>query len=151
MQCPQRLSEKPFLAIHNSEQSMIIPVHWIIIIWQNINNSTLENCLSFISRNRFGPLYPKMLCAKFDWNWPIGCREYFRCVFNVFSLCCYYFHLEKVRKLSFEQTYIPKSLSFHKCLLWLWKTNIENEISLFLFNAILAILLLISIRRCKVL
>ena len=57
----------------------------------------------------FPPLPPRMLCAKFGWNWPstwFSRRRFFNFV-NVFSLFCNYLPLKKVRGSSFKQTWIP--------------------------------------------
>ena len=46
--------------------------------------STLGNGQDFIWTN-LNPLHPKMICAKFDWNW-LSASGFFDSV-NVFSLC----------------------------------------------------------------
>ena len=61
-----------------------------LFIWTNLN-----------------PLHPRMLCAKFGWNWPSGSGEE---DFKMSSMYFRYFviiSLGKGRGPSFEQTWIP--------------------------------------------
>ena len=59
-------------------------------------------------KSNLNPLHPKMLFAKFGWNWLRGSgkEDFFKFV-NVFSLFCNYLPLKKERGPSFEQTWIP--------------------------------------------
>ena len=74
--------------------------HYFVII------SPWKRADPFIWTN-LNPLYPRVLCAKFGWNWPSGSGE------ENFLICQYIFthlilsFLGKERGPSFEQTWIP--------------------------------------------
>ena len=72
------------------------------VIWTNLNR-----------------LHPRMLCAKFGWNWPSGFGEedFFNFV-NVFSIFRNYFPLEKGRALHLNKLESP-SPKDALCQVWM--------------------------------
>lgn len=51
-------------------------IFWTIAFWEKDlwKISMIQNYFPFIWTNLY-PLYPKLLCAKFGWNWPCGSKE----------------------------------------------------------------------------
>ena len=88
---PHRSSEKQFQSINTFLKSCDYTLtlikrgkkNWMFLICKHLN-----------------PLYPRMLCAKFGWNWPSVCGEEVLYFVNVFLL----FRLGKGHDPSFEQT-----------------------------------------------
>ena len=73
--------------------------------------SPLERVGSFIWIT-LNPLYPRMLCTEFGWNWPrVSGKEDFLNFVNVFSLIFNYLPLEKDRALHLNkfESHIPKN------------------------------------------
>ena len=65
------------------------------------------------------PLHPRMLCAKFGWNWPSGSgEEDFLISSMYFSLFRYYLPLEKGRALHLNKLESPSPKNA-LCLVWL--------------------------------
>ena len=69
--------------------------------------SPLNRMWPFIWTN-LNPIYPRMICAKFGWNWPSGSGEedFFK-YFNVFLLFRNYFPLGKGRALYLNKLDYP--------------------------------------------
>ena len=95
---------------------------------------------SFIWTN-LNPLHPRMLCAKFGWNWLSGSGEedFFKKFFKVFSLVRNYLPLEKrgARHMNKLESPSPKDALCQvwlKLAQWFWRgrfLNFVNEFSLF--------------------
>ena len=88
-------------------------IDWFFI-WTNLN-----------------PLHPRMLCAKFGWNWPSGFwrRGLFFNSVNVFSLFRNYLPLGKDKALHFNK---PESNPLHPRMLfakfgWNWTSGSGEE------------------------
>ena len=86
------------------------------------------------------PLHPRMLCAMFGWNWPIGSREKrFLNIFNIILLFRYYlplekgvaFHLKKFESLSTKNALCQVSFKLAKRFWWRRFLNILNRNLLF--------------------
>ena len=79
-------------------------IKWFFI-WYNLN-----------------PHHPRMLCAKFAWNWPSGSgEEHF---FKISSMYFRYFIIISPWKRwgpSFEQTWFPFCAKFGWNWLWFWR------------------------------
>ena len=105
--------------------------HFFIII------SPRKRAGSFIW-TKLNPLHPKMLCAKFGWNWPSssGEEDFFNFI-NVFSLFRNYLPLEKGRALQLYKLESP-SPKDALCQVWLklaqlfWRRRFFNFIKVFL-------------------
>ena len=88
------------------------------VIWTNLN-----------------PLHPRMLCAKFGWNWPSGSGEDFNFV-NVLLLFCNYLPLEKGGALHLNKLKSP-SPNDALCQVWLklaqwsWRRRFLNFVNVF--------------------
>ena len=82
------------------------------------------------------PLHPRMLCAKFGWNWPSGSGEDFNFV-NVLSLFCNYLPLEKGGALHLNKLEFPSpkdDLCQFRLIFrfWIWRfLKFVNIFSLF--------------------
>ena len=83
------------------------------------------------------PLYPRMLCAKFGWNWPIGSgEEDFLNFVNLFSLFLNYLPLEKGGALHLNKLKSP-SPKDALCQVWLnlaywfWRRRLFNFVNVF--------------------
>ena len=73
---------------------------------------------SFIWTN-LNPLYPRMNCAKFGWNWPSGSDwEVFLIFVNVFLLFAYYLPLEKGEAFHLKKLESPLPM-YASCQVWL--------------------------------
>jgi hypothetical protein len=57
------------------------PIFWIFVIISPLKRTWLLTCAILNS------LYLRMICIKFDWNWPAGSREefFFKCFMNFYS------------------------------------------------------------------
>ena len=84
--------------------------------------SPLKRAGPFMWTN-LNPLYPRMLCAKFGWNWPSGSgQEDFLNFLNAFSLFLNYLPLEKIGALHLNkiESPLPKDAL---CQVWLKLAN----------------------------
>ena len=94
-------------------------IYWFFI-WRNLN-----------------PLHPRMLSAKFGWNWPSGSgEEDFLNFINVFYLFYNYLSLEKVRALHLNKLESPSPKDalcqvWLKLAQWLWRRRFFNFVSVF--------------------
>ena len=92
----------------------------IMLIWRR--KKTIINFMriywSFIWTN-LNPLHPRMLCAKFGWNWPSGSEEEDFLISSMyFLLFCNYLTLEKGRALHLNKLESP-SAKDALCQVWL--------------------------------
>ena len=82
---------------------------------------------------KLNPLYPRMLCAKFGWNWPIGSgEEGFLSFVNLFSLFLNYLPLEKGGALHLEKLESPSPKDalcqvWLKLAQWFWRRSWKSE------------------------
>ena len=87
------------------------------------------------------PLYTRMLCAKFGWNWHICFGEEYYFKFCVFYLFCYNFPSEKNVALRLNKLEVPLPM-YALCQVWLkfakwaWRRfwNFINIFSLFCYT-----------------
>ena len=98
---------------------------------KNIIKLMRINCF-FIWRN-MNPLQPRMLCAKFGWNWPSGFGEEVFLISSVyFSLFRNYLPLEKGRALHFNKLESPSPKNalcqvWLKLAQWFWRRRWKCE------------------------
>mgnify|MGYP003688421365 CR=1 FL=1 len=94
--------------------------------WKILNGKTLN------------PLHPKMLCAKFGWNWASGSgEEDFLKFVNIFSLFRYYLYLKRgmalhLRKFEASSTKTALCQVWLKLAQWFWRRRFLNFINVFL-------------------
>ena len=72
----------------------------------------------FFTRANLNPLHQRMLCAKFNWNWPSGSGEEIFNLINVILLFHNYLPLEKGRALQLNKLEFP-SPKDALCQIWL--------------------------------
>ena len=107
--------------------SMYFRYFVIISIW--------KKAAPFIWTN-FNPLHPRMLWAKFGWNWPSGFGEDFFNFVNVFSLFRNYLPLEKGGALHLNKLESPSPKDalcqvWLKLTQWFWKRGFFNFVNVF--------------------
>ena len=89
------------------------------------------------SWTNLNPLHPRMLCAKFGWNWLSGSgEEDFLYFVNVFSLFCNYLPLEKGRVLHLNKLESPSPKDalcqvWLKMAQWFWRRRFLNFVNVF--------------------
>ena len=115
--------EEDFLISSMYFSYFVIIAPWKIarpFIWTNLN-----------------PLYPRILCAKFGWNWFSGSGEedFFNSV-NVFSLFRNYLPLEKGRTLYLNKLESPSPKDalcqvWLKLAQWFWRRRFFNFVNVF--------------------
>ena len=87
---------------------------------------TLEKGVAFHWKN-FNPHHPRMLCAKFGWNWP-GCSEE-----EDFEILSIYFHYFVIYPWKRAWPFICINLNSHQprilCakFIWKWPSSSEGE------------------------
>ena len=104
--------------------------HYFVII------SPWKRAGPFIWTNLY-PLHPRMLCAKFVWNWPSGSGEedFFNFV-NIFSLFRNYLPLEKGAALHLNKLESPSPKDtlcqvWLKLAKWFWRIRFSNFVNVF--------------------
>ena len=89
----------------------------------------------------WNPLYPRILCAKFYWNWP---SDSWVEVLNVISLCGYYLPLIECMALKLNKIWIPFTQEyFVSCLVEIGPAVLKKifKCCLYIFNLLLLSLL----------
>ena len=85
------------------------------------------------------PLYPRMLCVNFGWNWPSSSEERILNIFKIILLFCYYIPLEKgvalhLNKLTWihstQKWFVPSLL---KLTQWFWRRFLILSVQLYIF------------------
>ena len=89
--------------------------------------SPLKRICPFIWTN-WNSLHPRMICTKFDWNWPSGSGEDFLKFFSVFLLFHYYLPLEKSVSLHLNKLESPCPKDdlcqvWLKLAQWFWRSQ----------------------------
>ena len=95
--------------------------------------SPLRRAKSFIWTN-LNPLHPRMLCAKFGWNWPSGSgEEDFLNFVNLFSLFLNYLPSKKGGALHLKKIKTPstKNQDWWKLAEWFWRRRFLKFVNIF--------------------
>ena len=106
--------------------------------WYFIIISPWERAGAFIWTN-LNPIYPRMLCAKFGWNWSSGSgEEDFFYFINAFKLFHNYLHLEKGGALHSNKVGSPSPKDilcqvWLKLAQWLWIRRFLKFDNVYLF------------------